>query len=201
LHRETGLSRDPAIESARERILQAASRLFYRHGYVSVGVDTITAEAGVAKMSLYRHFPSKDDLIVAYLERSNEQFWAWFEGSLGTAGPRQQLMRIFQELGKFTTSPACFGCMFQLAAADFPDSEHPANRVALAHKTAVINRFRDLAARAGSRDPGALAAQLFLLMDGAFVASRMFSKASPAAHVGDAAAAVIKAATRRGGAG
>jgi AcrR family transcriptional regulator len=168
---------------------------------VSVGVDTIIAEAGVAKMSLYRHFPTKDDLIVAYLERSSEQFWAWFEGSLGTAGPRQQLMRIFQELGKFTTSPACFGCMFQLAAADFPDPEHPAHRIALAHKTAVINRFRDLAARAGSHDPDALAAQLFLLMDGAFVASRMFHDPSPAAHVGDAAASVINAATPRGRAG
>ncbi len=147
-------------------------------------------------MSLYRHFATKDDLIVAYLERSNEQFWAWFEGSLGKGGPRQQLMRIFEELGKFTTSPACFGCMFQLAAADFPDPAHPAHRVALAHKTAVIERLRDLAASAGCRDPDALAAQLFLLMDGAFVASRMFGDSSPAAHVGEAAAAVIKTATR-----
>ncbi|HEX2192614.1 MAG TPA: TetR/AcrR family transcriptional regulator [Acidimicrobiales bacterium] len=155
----------------------------------------------MAKMSLYRHFPSKDDLIVAYLDRSNEQFWAWFEGSLGTGGPPQQLMRIFEELGTFTTSPACFGCMFQLAAADFPDPEHPAHRVALAHKTAVIDRLRDLAARAGSPDPDALAAQLFLLMDGAFVASRMFRDASPAAHVGAAAASVIKSATRRSRAG
>ncbi len=149
-------------------------------------------------MSLYRHFPTKDDLIVAYLERSNEQFWAWFDGCLGTGGPRQQLMRIFEELGKFTTSPACFGCMFQLAAADFPDPEHPAHRVALAHKTAVIERLRDLAARAGAGAPDALAAQLFLLMDGAFVASRMFHEASPAAHVGEAAAADVKTATRRG---
>jgi AcrR family transcriptional regulator len=185
------------VRSARERILETASRLFYRHGFVSVGVDTITAEAGVAKMSLYRHFPSKDDLIVAYLERSNEQFWAWFDGALGQGGAREQLARVFEELGRFATSPACFGCMFQLAAADFPDPEHPAHGVALTHKTAVIERLRDLAVQAGSPDPAALAAQLFLVMDGAFVASRMFRSASPAAHAGGAAASIIKSGTRR----
>ena len=87
--------------------------------------------------------------------------------------------------------------MFQLAAADFPEPEHPANRVALGHKISVIDRLRDLAARAGSPDPDALAAQLLLLMDGAFVASRMFRSASPAAHVGGAAASIIKSGTRR----
>lgn len=183
--------------SARERILETASRLFYRHGFVSVGVDTVTAEAGVAKMTLYRHFASKDDLIVAYLERSNEQFWRWFDGALGEGAPRAQLVRLFDQLGNFATSPACFGCMFQLAAADFPDAEHPANRIALAHKTSVLERLADLGAQAGSSDPDALAAQLLLLMDGAFVASRMFRSSSPARHVGPAAAAIIKSATRR----
>lgn len=183
--------------TAKERILDTASRLFYRHGFVSVGVDTITAEAGVAKMSLYRHFPSKDDLIVAYLERSNEQFWAWFEGALGEGSPRQQLLRVFEELAGFATSPACFGCMFQLAAADFPDPHHPANRAALAHKRAVIERLGGLAAGAGVPDPDELAAQLLLLMDGAFVASRMFPDSSPAAHVGRAAAAIVSSGTRR----
>lgn len=183
--------------SAKERILDTASRLFYRHGFVSVGVDTIISEAGVAKMSLYRHFPSKDHLIVAYLEQSNERFWAWFDAALGDGGPQTQLLNVFKDLAPFANSPACFGCMFQLAAADFPDPDHPANRMALAHKTAVLDRLSDLASRAGSSDPDALAAQLLLLMDGAFVASRMFRRASPAAHVGEAANAIIKSGTRR----
>ncbi len=185
------------LPSARERILDTASRLFYRHGFVSVGVDTIIAQAGVAKMSLYRHFQSKDDLIVAYLEQSNERFWAWFDGALGDGGPQEQLLQVFEELAKFAASPACFGCMFQLASADFPDRDHPANRIALAHKTAVLNRIRDLASRADCPDPDAIAAQLLLLMDGAFVASRMFPNDSPAAHVGEAAAAIIATGTRR----
>lgn len=183
--------------SARERILDTASRLFYRHGFVSVGVDTIIAEAGVAKMSLYRHFPSKDDLIVAYLEHSNERFWAWFDAATGDGAPRAQLVNLFDALGTFATSPACFGCMFQLAAADFPDPEHPANRIALAHKNTVLERFRDLASQGGSPDPDALAGQLLLLMDGAFVASRMFRRASPAGQVGQAARAIITSGTRR----
>jgi AcrR family transcriptional regulator len=188
-----------ATPPARERILDTASRLFYRHGFVSVGVDTIIAEAGVAKMSLYRHFPSKDDLIVAYLEQSNELFWAWFDGALGDGAPHEQLVHVFEALGTFATNPACFGCMFQLAAADFPDPDHPANRIALAHKTTVIDRLRDFASQAGSPDPDALAGQLLLLMDGAFVASRMFRRASPAAHVAEAARAIIKSGTRRTG--
>lgn len=183
--------------TARERILDTASRLFYRHGFVSVGVDTIIAEAGVAKMSLYRHFRSKDDLIVAYLEQSNERFWDWFDAATGEGTPHAQLVNLFEALGTFATSPACFGCMFQLAASDFPDPEHPANRIALAHKNRVLDRFRDLASQAESPEPEALAAQLLLLMDGAFVASRMFPRASPAAQVGQAAKAIITSGTRR----
>ena len=182
--------------TARERILDTASRLFYRHGFVSVGVDTIIAEAGVAKMSLYRHFASKDDLIVAFLEESNERFWAWFDAATGDGTPLEQLVNVFDALGAFATSPACFGCMFQLAAADFPDPEHRANRIALAHKNTVLDRFRDLASQAESPEPDALAGQLLLLMDGAFVASRMFRRASPAAYVGQAARAIITSGTR-----
>ncbi|HVM36343.1 MAG TPA: TetR/AcrR family transcriptional regulator [Actinomycetota bacterium] len=178
--------------SARERVLDAAADLFYRDGFVSVGVDTIVAESGVAKMTLYRHFRSKDDLIVAYLERSNEQFWAWFENSLGQGSPAEQLVHLFESLSEFTTSPQCFGgCMFQHAAADF-HKDHPAHRVAREHKTAVLARLLDLAKQAGAGEPRALSAQLLLLMDGAFVAARIFGTRNPAVHVGRAAAALIK---------
>jgi AcrR family transcriptional regulator len=183
---------DGAI-SARERILNAAAQLFYRDGFVGVGVDTIIAESGVAKMTLYRHFRSKDDLIVAYLERADEQFWVWFDESLGRGNRREQLLHLFESLGDFAMSPQCFGgCMFQHAAADFPDPDHRAHRVALEHKAAVLARLHDLGQQAGASDPRGLAAQLLLLMDGAFVAARMFGTRSPAAHVGTAAAAIIR---------
>jgi AcrR family transcriptional regulator len=180
------------VASPRERILDAAAKLFYRDGFVSVGVDTIIAESRVAKMTLYRHFRSKDDLIVAYLERADEQFWAWFDKWLDGGPSSEQLVNLFESLGKFATSPQCFGgCMFQHAAADFPDVDHPAHRIALEHKSAVLARLLDLAQQAGASDPPALSAQLLLLMDGAFVAARLFGTRSPAAHVGVAAAALI----------
>ena len=179
--------------TARERILETAAKLFYRDGFVSVGVDTIIAESGVAKMTLYRHFRSKDDLIVAYLKRADEQFWTWFDQSLGEGGPGEQLLHLFESLAGFVTSPACFGaCMFQHAAADFDDADQRARRLELEHKTAVLGRLLDLAQQAGASDPPALADQLLLLMDGAFVAAGMFGTRSPAAHVGTAAATLIK---------
>jgi len=180
--------------AARERILEAAGRLFLRDGFRAVGVDTIIAEAGVAKMTLYAHFPSKDDLIVAYLERANEQFWEWLDGaSAGVDAPRARLVAMFDAVGKLANSPQCLGCTFQGTAAEFPDPEHPGHRVALAHKQAVLARLRALAREAGLRAPEALAEQLLLLMDGAWVAARMFGPHNPAGQVATAARALIRA--------
>jgi AcrR family transcriptional regulator len=181
---------------ARRRILDTASRLFYRDGFHAVGIDTIIAESGVAKMTLYRHFPSKDDLIAAYLEESNRTFWEWLEGAMAAdaGAPRRQLLAVFEEVEVLATSPSCLGCTFQGAAAEFPDLDHPGHRVALAHKQAVLARLRILAVDAGARDPEGLANGLLLLMDGAFVASRMFGRLdSPARHVARAASALIDA--------
>jgi AcrR family transcriptional regulator len=180
----------------RERILDTASALFFREGYRAVGVDRIVEEAGVAKMSLYRHFPTKEELIVGYLERSNEGFWSWFDRAVGEGSPKQQLINVFYALGKFVTDPACLGCMFQLAAADFPSLDHPAHRIARDHKNLVMERLARLAEEAGLRDPHSLAAALLLLMDGAFAAARMFGRSSHAAGVGAAARDLIESHSR-----
>jgi AcrR family transcriptional regulator len=180
--------------AARERILEAATRLFLRDGFRAVGIDTIIAEAGVAKMTLYAHFPSKDDLIVAYLERANEQFWAWLDGaSAAVDDPKAKLAAIFDAVGELANSPRCLGCTFQGTAAEFPDPEHPGHRVALAHKQAVRARLGTLAEHAGLRQPEDLADQLLLLMDGAWVAARMFGPHNPAVQVAAAARALIEA--------
>src|SRR5512132_3144883 len=192
--RATAAESKPA---ARERILEAATRLFLRDGFRAVGVDTIIAEAGVAKMTLYAHFPSKDDLIVAYLERANEQFWEWLDGaSAGVDDPRARLVAMFDAVGTLANSRQCLGCTFQGTAAEFPDPEHPGHRVALAHKQAVLARLGTLAREADLRDPEALADQLLLLMDGAWVAARMFGPHNPGAQVAAAATALIQAHSR-----
>ena len=182
----------PAARSARERILDTASELFYRDGYHAVGIDTIVAQSGVAKMTLYRHFPSKDDLIAAHLERSNTEFMAWLEDAMtGVDDPQGKLVAAFDGVARLATSPRCLGCTFQGAASEFPDAHHPGHRVALAHKRQVLDRFAGLAREAGLRDPDGIASQLLLLMDGAWVAARMFGPQNHAGWVAGAARALI----------
>jgi AcrR family transcriptional regulator len=182
--------------SVRERILQTAQRLFYRDGFHAVGIDTIIAEAGVAKMSLYRHFPSKDDLIVGYLQESNRRYWDWLDGAVaGIDDPESKLIGMFEAIEKLATSPECMGCAFQGTAAEFPDRDHPGHQVALAHKESVRRRFATLAGKAGLRAPEELADQLLLLMDGAWVAARMYGPHNPAHGLATTARTLI--ASRR----
>jgi AcrR family transcriptional regulator len=184
--------------SAREQILETAARLFFQNGYRAIGIDTIVAESGVAKMTLYRHFPSKDALIAAYLEDANVKYWLWFENAVEThpGQPREQLLAIFRALEVLVTTPTCYGCPFLMVATEFPDQDHPGRQIALANKEAVRARLLELCDQAGAPDGQQLADQLFLLMDGAFMAVRLFGADNPAAHVGDLAAYVINCALR-----
>lgn len=186
------MSKQRKIADARERILATASRLFYERGFQGVGVDEIVAKSGVAKMTLYRHFPSKDDLIVWYLAQSNDAFCDWFERALQSADePLDKLVAVFRALAKLAQSPECLGCSFQVSAAEFPDPRHPAHAVAVRHKRDIRARFARLAREARVRDPAGLADQLLMLMDGAWVAARMFKRGNPPAHLLSAATALI----------
>lgn len=188
-------SKREAKISAREVILETAANLFFREGFRAVGVDTIIKRADVAKMTLYRHFPSKDDLIKAYLQDTNNKFWAWFDESTAQAAdqPAAQLIAFFKALEKLVTSPQCYGCPFLNVVVDFPEGGHPGHQVALEHKQAVRSRFRELAHQAGARAPHMLADQLLLLMDGAFMAVRMYGADNPGAQVAAAAESLIAA--------
>lgn len=181
----------------KDQLFHTAARLFYQNGYRATGVDTIAAESGIGKMTLYRHYPSKDDLIVAYLRDSDTVFWEGFESITGEAdSPRQKLKAFFQALQEYVLSPTCYGCPFLNAAAEYPDPDHPAHRVAVEHKKVVRNRFRELAESAGAAKPDALASALILLMDGAYMTSRMFgtSDANPAIYLAAAAGRLIDGA-------
>jgi AcrR family transcriptional regulator len=178
--------------AARERILATAERLFYRDGYHAVGVDTIAAESGVAKMTLYRHFPSKDDLITAYLHRTNEQLLAWVEGLITPhRNPRAALEAVFEGVATLASSPECLGCAFVGAAGEFPEPDHPGHRAAVEHKRAVVGRLSQLAAQVEARDPNALAEELLLIMDGAWSAARVFGPGSHGRRAAEAARALI----------
>jgi AcrR family transcriptional regulator len=180
----------------KERLFQTAARLFYRHGYRATGVDLIAAESGIGKMTLYRHYPSKDDLIVAFLQASDAEFWEYFEQSTRAATtPREELLAFFEALQEYVTGPDCYGCPFNNAATEYPEAEYEGHRIALEHKRSVRARFEGLATAIGARQPELLADGLLLLMDGAYMAARMYgaSPSNPASHVADAARQMIDA--------
>jgi len=117
---------------------------------------------------------------------------AWLEAAITSVDdPRAKLVAAFDAVAQLATSPRCLGCTFQGAASEFPALDHPGHRVAIAHKRAILERFGVLAREAGLRDPDALAAHLLLLMDGSWVAARMFGPGNHAVSVADAARALI----------
>ena len=178
----------------KEKLFQTAARLFYEHGYRAIGVDTIAAKSGIGKMTLYRHYPSKDDLIVAYLRGHDDIFWNNFEKITKDATtPREKLLVFFEALQNYVKTPACHGCPFINVATEYPETDYPGHQVAIEHKQSVRARFRQLARDAGARNPEALADQLFLLMDGAYMASRLFGTKNPASHLVSAAETLINA--------
>ncbi len=183
--------------SARRRILDAAGELFYERGFHAAGVDLIVERAGVAKATLYRHFPTKDDLVVAWLEEADRGFFDWFDRSIaGAAEPDEALAAYLDALQVLATAPSCLGCTFQVAAAEFPGAEHPAHDAAAAHKRRLHDRLRELADDAGYVDVDHLANGLVLLTDGAFAAARMFGSASQAASVASVGRALLAAHRR-----
>jgi len=185
--------------STADHILDVAGALFYQRGFAAAGVDLIVRESGVAKMTLYRHYPSKDDLIAAWLERADAQFTEHFERWAGPADrlPRERLLGVFAGLQKLVSSPTCLGCPFLLAASEFPEPATRAHKVARRHKQRVRERLRAMAAGLAHADADALGDQLLLLMDGAFMAARLFGTADhPGRHVLDAATALVDAAGR-----
>lgn len=182
--------------AAKDKLFQTAARLFYQSGYRATGVDTIAAEAGIGKMTLYRHYPSKDDLIVAYLQDSNEVFWNSFaEITRDASTPREKLLAFFTALQRYATTPACYGCPFLNVATEYPEIDFAGHQIALEHKLSVRATFRQLAMAAGARQPEVLADSLFLLMDGAYMAARMFGPLpdNPAAHLAESARQLLDA--------
>lgn len=153
-----------------ERVLTAASHLFYRHGVRAVGVEWIVTESGVAKTSLYRHFHTKDDLIAAFLEREDREFWMqWDQVVNDNAGdPLRELLALLDWIGQRVSRDGYRGCPQINVAAEFSDDDHPARRIRVRHKAAMYERLNALMRRIGARQPDDVAHQIALLIDGAF---------------------------------
>jgi AcrR family transcriptional regulator len=171
----------PQVVPPRERILAAASDLFYRQGIRAVGVDAIAEAAGTNKMTLYRHFESKDALVAEYLRRlsgKSDVFWARIKEE-HPGNPRKQLGAWIEAAGRDANDPQGRGCALANAAVELAEKDHPARRVIEEHKRATRDRLAKLCAEAGLKQPEMLADELFLLLEGARVCSQSIGPDSP----------------------
>jgi len=188
----------PAPSSpARERLMATAERLFYDRGIRAVGVEEVAAEAATTKMSLYRHFPSKDALVAEVLRARDARYWTgWWDATVAKhpGDPRRQLEALFEEIGARTTRPGYRGCPFTNAAVEFPEPGHPGRAVAAANKRELRRRLAALAKAARARDPGLLADQLVLLAEGAYAIGQTLPDDNPARTIASAARALLAAA-------
>jgi AcrR family transcriptional regulator len=167
--------------SPHQRILETASEMFYAEGIRAVGIDAIIARAAVAKASFYKYFPSKDDLVVAYLERRDEMWRRWLEESVdrlaksATARP----LAVFDALAERFATADFRGCAFINSMAELADRGHAAHVAAARHKQKLTAFLRKLLAEAGIANPNPLAEQFMILIDGSIVTA--LRKGDPAA--------------------
>jgi len=181
--------------SSRDRLIATARRLFCQEGVRSVGIDRVLAESGVAKMTLYHHFSSKDQLIVACLEEHEREFLQLWEKEAGApkTAAAEQLRNLLRFVARRTSDPAYQGCFFLNTAHAFPDRDHPARRTSVAHKETVANLIYQLCKEAKANKPELLSRHLVLLMNGAQAIAGMLGKETQLA-VTTAGEALLKAA-------
>jgi len=178
---------------AAERIRESARDLFYRQGIRAVGVDEIVSHAGVTKPSLYRSFPSKDDLAADYLRHMGEDGLARFDATIAAdpSNPRGQLRVWLIQLQAKSAKSDYRGCGTTNAAVEYPDRKHPARKVASDIKGRFRARLTALATRMGARKPDRLGDALLLLFEGVYASGQLFGAGGPARVVIEAADALI----------
>jgi AcrR family transcriptional regulator len=182
----------------KEKIDRTAYALFTRHGIRAVGVDTIVARSGVGKMTLYRHYPSKEALALAFFERRFEVFSRRWQSAVEALGlpPREALLAIFDVLERWYHSPAYTGCPVVKAVLE-SKSDEAVYAGALRYFSSVRGYLRNLAAQAGVPDPDALAAQWHILIWGSIVGARAKNR-DAARHAKALAAAILENRQNRG---
>jgi AcrR family transcriptional regulator len=168
----------------RDRIMQAAAELFYRRGIRAVGVNAITNEAGTNKMSFYRNFSSKDELVAEYLRAEERDGWKWWDQTVAehAGDPRAQIGSLFDVLIETTDDEDCRGCALANAAVEITESTHPARPVIQAYKAEMRRRFRQLAHELGAREADALGDALMLLWEGSYLSSLTFAGQNGPVH-------------------
>ena len=183
----------------RERILQAARELFYRDGINGVSVEAIAAAADTNKMTLYRHFSSKDELVAAYLaELAAEGEGVWDEARAAHPGdPAAQLRYLLRQVSQWASAASTRGCALANAAVELAERRHPARRVIEAHKRKQCERLAALVREAGYARPERVADEIFLLVEGARVSVQSVGREGPGARLYALACELLDSAPKR----
>jgi AcrR family transcriptional regulator len=182
---------------ARDRLFSAAINLFYRNGIRAVSVDAIAAEAGTTKVTFYRVFESKDDLVVQVLEEQSRRFWQWWDGVVAEypGQPRKQIEELMARFrDEIISDDHCRGCAVANAAVEIVEDDHPAKAVIAKHKVEIARRLRELCRQMGARQPDVLGDALSLLYSGAFSARLSYDGREQIKAVSAAATALLDSA-------
>ena len=156
----------------RQRLTEAAARRFYRDGFRNVGLDQVLADVGISKTAFYKHFGCKEDLVLATLEMKDRWLQDTFRAMVrehGGESPAGQIRALFEVVDRIIDNEEFQGCIFVNVAMEFPLPHDPLHVAAAQHKKAIEEIVHDLAERAGAVEPRALAQELCLIMEGAYV--------------------------------
>ncbi|WP_062205738.1 TetR/AcrR family transcriptional regulator [Streptomyces sp. NBRC 109706] len=177
----------------RARILAAAKELFYSQGIRATSADRVIGQVGVTKVTFYRHFRTKSDLVVAYLEEQAAAERQWIDGVRRTGDPVGSLRALAADIGTASCSPGFRGCAFINAAAEFADPDDPVRVAVDTHRRWMLGEFADIATEAGVDDVDSVARQLMILRDGAMVNGYLGDPSAVADALGAAFTSIVTA--------
>jgi AcrR family transcriptional regulator len=206
--RKAEIEKGEAKPRVRDRIFDTACDLFYRHGIRAVGVDAIAQEAGTNKMSFYRSFPSKDDLVAEYLRNQEREYFDWWDYTIApyAGDPRRQLQAIFesyQDMARYKAKAdsgckTSRGCALGNASVEIPENNDLLGDIVHAYKSEIRRRLRKLSKDVGARDADVLGDSLMLLMEGGYYTRLTYPQNSgPVAAITKAANALIESHTSK----
>jgi AcrR family transcriptional regulator len=184
-------------QNKRDELVRKALDAFYKNGFTATGMDMLVKETGVSKTSMYKHFRTKDELILAVLRLRDERFRDWLYrrmDELGGDTPRGKLIALFDALREWFGETYFQGCMFIKASAEFQKEDCPINMQSAEHKRILLDYFTTLCSAAGAQNPRDLAYQLLILKEGAIILAAMKHTTEPALHAKLAAQILLSAA-------
>ncbi len=182
----------------RDELVQKALKAFYRNGFHATGMDMLVDETGISKTSMYKHFRTKEDLILAVLRLRDEHFRNWLYRRMEELAdtPKEQLVAMFDALEEWFAEPGYKGCMFIKASSEYQDASHPIHQQSADHKRLLERHMTALAKQAALDHPSAIARQLLLLKEGAIVTAHLGHTDRPAQDAKEAALKLLDAPAR-----